>query len=144
MLQTKLYNGIVEKPYLCSKEKRWYIHIKLENGRLCLTLARFLYQEYIGRILSSKEEVDHIDENKLNDSIENLQILSEAENIRKSNTHNKTKYFQLKEICFWCDKKFILTPKQQQQKVADLKRGRNPNYYCSRSCSNKFAATQRI
>lgn len=46
--------------------------------------SRFLMQEALGRELTYDETVDHIDEDFTNDSLENLAILTRAENAAKS------------------------------------------------------------
>ena len=46
--------------------------------------ARYLMAVKLGRFLTDDETVDHIDGDKTNDSIDNLQLLSRAENIRKA------------------------------------------------------------
>lgn len=55
-----------------------------------MTYARWLMQEHLGRKLEPWEHVDHKDENRLNDLIENYQILTLAENTRKSWEANPT------------------------------------------------------
>ena len=54
------------------------------NDRSTVSYARYLMSVYLGRFLDKDEEVDHIDNDKTNDSFNNLQILSKIENIRKS------------------------------------------------------------
>ena len=48
--------------------------------RTTISYARYLVSVNEKRILSKKEQVDHIDGNKTNDVISNLQILSAKEN----------------------------------------------------------------
>ena len=60
---------------------------KYESGkeiRKTTAYARYLMSVKLGRYLTADEEVDHIDEHKTNDTIDNLQILS--------GTANKLKY----------------------------------------------------
>jgi hypothetical protein len=52
--------------------------------RTSTSYPRYLMSVHLGRKLDRNEHVDHIDEDKLNDSIENLQVLSLAENNRKN------------------------------------------------------------
>lgn len=51
------------------------------NGRT-IARARVVMQELLGRDLRSDEIVHHLDENPLNDSPENLQIVSRADHLR--------------------------------------------------------------
>lgn len=58
-----------------------YIEIKVrENGRWMLE-HRWVMQQHIGRPLRTNEHVHHLDGNKKNNSIENLQLLSAVEHM---------------------------------------------------------------
>lgn len=50
--------------------------------------ARFVMEKKLGRLLSSNEEVHHKDRNKLNDSEDNLELLSSSDHARE---HGKDK-----------------------------------------------------
>ena len=54
------------------------------NDRSVTQYARYLLAVKLGRFLTEDETVDHIDGDKTNNSIDNLQVLSMADNIRKS------------------------------------------------------------
>ncbi len=73
-----------------------YVQSKLDKPRIILIVRltsgktqtrsypRAIMELYLGRILNYPEEtVDHIDSNPMNNRIENLQILSRSENIKK-------------------------------------------------------------
>ena len=67
-------------------EGRRYV-ITVDGGkRKQMLYSRWLMQEHLGRELLPDEHVDHIDEDKTNDRLDNLQILSPAANSRKSAT----------------------------------------------------------
>lgn len=53
--------------------------------RTTISYARYLMSVKEGRVLEEYEEVDHIDNDKTNDEISNLQILTRSENVRKEN-----------------------------------------------------------
>jgi hypothetical protein len=84
----------LEEPY-SSKWKRGYLNTNTE-GRKTLSLynshkdrtstqyARYLMSIKLGRFLDKEEHIDHKDNNKKNDDINNLQILSLKENNRKA------------------------------------------------------------
>lgn len=91
------------------------------KDRTTISYARYLVSVKEKRFLNEDEHVDHIDNNKTNDDIQNLQILTPLEN------HNKT--FKTGEtlidfICPVCNKNFSLT-KRQSHKI-------NPT--CSKKC----------
>ena len=77
-----------KKGYLVfnKKEKRRYVIFFDEHSRnavASVAYARFLLAKKIGRILEGDEQADHIDGDKLNDSEDNIQLLSGMDNIRK-------------------------------------------------------------
>lgn len=130
---------LLEKPY-SDIWSRGYIVVNPE-GRKTLILynsptyrsstqyARYLLSVKIGRFLTDAETVDHIDGDKTNDSIDNLQILSRTENNRKT---FKKKDVEL--ICPVCGKHFIRTRTQLRGR---LERASKNDVCCSRKCVYK-------
>ena len=115
------------------KEGRKYavlISIDDRNKRTTVSYARYLMSVKLGRFLSKDEEVDHIDNNKTNDVIDNLQILSSKENKLKDRKNHGRKYVLLK--CPFCKKLFEI-PKN----VSYLQKS-NSFSACSRKCKNGF------
>jgi hypothetical protein len=70
-------------PYLDSNNRR-ILHINMDGKNRCRQLAAWLVEIKFNRKLNFGETVDHIDENKQNDSMDNLQILSKKENALKA------------------------------------------------------------
>lgn len=77
-------------PYLRKDGRK---HIVLNNTALktgnknkikTISYPKALMEIQLGRKLLKDETVDHIDENKSNDDLNNLQILSRADNARKA------------------------------------------------------------
>ena len=92
------YNGYYLYKVFHKKEKRNYAVLvpkdkSLGLKRHTISFARYLVSTNLKRFLTKDEEVDHIDNDSLNDVIENLQILSKDENI------NKQSCYPWKEIC---------------------------------------------
>lgn len=109
---------------------RWQVCLKdKETGdRKTILYSKFLMSVHLGRILSENEETDHIDGNKQNDSISNLQILTRKENIDK---HSKTLHRTIVTlICHKCGKQF-----QREKRQTYLIRGGLPRAFCSRRCN---------
>src|SRR5690606_36242053 len=76
---TKVYG-----PYT-RKDSRRILVFTGPGGRTTRQLAKVILEIKLGRRLINDETVDHIDGNVLNDSSDNLQVLSLADNIKKSN-----------------------------------------------------------
>lgn len=66
-----------------SENRRNVCLVNSEQHRTTISYARYLMCVKLGYIISSEFEVDHIDEDKTNDDIENLQILTKKENLQK-------------------------------------------------------------
>ena len=63
----------------------------MDNISKIYLVSRFVYECFKGNIPDDKE-VDHIDNNKENNSIKNLQLLTHKENIRKSRCKKVTSF----------------------------------------------------
>ena len=70
-----------------------FFNLYVDNNSKTYLVSRFVYECFKGNIPDDKE-VDHIDNNKENNSIKNLQLLTHKENIRKSNC-KKVKSFNI-------------------------------------------------
>lgn len=122
------YNGYI----VINKENRKHLCLinKInKKERTTISYARYLMSIKEKRILNKNEQVDHIDGNKTNDIIENLQILSKKENnIKKYIETNKT----LKMISLQCP---------NCNKIFDIRMGNSflvkKGYYntCSKNCN---------
>lgn len=68
---------------MCEDGRR---RVTLWNGsvRMGTTYARYLMSVKLGRFLTEEEHVDHKDEDKSNDDIDNLQILTPLQNVQKN------------------------------------------------------------
>lgn len=74
-----------DKGYLVtnSKNRKFVILYNSANDRTTIPYARYLMSVKLKRYLKDDEHVDHIDNDKTNDDINNLQILSQTENNQK-------------------------------------------------------------
>lgn len=93
------------------------------SNRTTISYARYLMSVKLGRFIEAGFEVDHIDNDKTNDSIENLQILTKEENREKQNKLIRTKY---ELTCMVCGTKVVLKRKQPNRKT------------CGRACGRKL------
>lgn len=69
-------------------DKELYKERKKSRGRRCLLLSRVLYAWY-NDVCPENFDVDHIDNNPLNDTLDNLRLLSREENNRRHLPRNK-------------------------------------------------------
>lgn len=108
------YNNKWRYGYLVTNKENRKMVILFNNSkdRTTTAYARYLLSCKEQRFLKKSEQADHIDGNKTNDSLENLQILS------PKNNHNKTfKVGQtmIKFSCPVCNKNFELTARQSHK-----------------------------
>lgn len=72
-------------PYERADGRKHVIHYDEATGkRKTQSYPRYLVEQVLGRALKEYEHVDHIDGDLTNNAIENLQLLSQKENNRKS------------------------------------------------------------
>lgn len=116
-------------PYL-RKDKRLVIVINHGDRMQTLSYPKYLMEQHLGRKLLPHETVDHIDNNPLNNDLSNLQILSRADNVKKS--HPTAEYVELK--CKYC-KKIFKRRKVVHERNIKVRKVDGP--FCSKSCVGK-------
>jgi len=103
------------------------VHLRNSDNDLSTTsYARYLMSVHLGRYLEDHEHVDHINDIKSDDRIDNLQILTVLENNYKSAPPKTIVSLQ----CPFCKKEF-----KRQKRQTHLSKPNNKATYCSRSCS---------
>lgn len=110
--------------------RRVVLLVKFDGSKTSISYARYLMSCHLNRYLNRDEHVDHIDNNKLNDVIENLQILTQKENNQK----NKSRTYKTL-ICPICKKEFT---KEARQLNSKIKNGKIPT--CSRICGGVMSS----
>jgi len=129
---SKLYENYSVYLGFRKKEGRMYVtmvHKETKKHRL-MAYARYIFSSHIGRELCKNESVDHIDENKTNDSIENLQLLTTSENIKKNKKFRGIEKEYINATCYFCGKIF----KQEARQIRSRKKAGCKKIFCSRSC----------
>jgi hypothetical protein len=83
---------------------------------------------HLGRKLAEDATVDHIDKNPLNNSIDNLQVLSRSNHASLDCKRRRPVIVQ----CSMCGKKFEATRSQLHKDKT--------GFFCSKQCSGKYGA----
>lgn len=112
---TKLYVGINKDP------RRVATMYKEDETILTMSYAKYLYTSYYKEDVDSSYHIDHINGDKLDDRIENLQKITGTYNRQKDHNHRETVIL----TCPVCGEKFIF-PKRNLST--------HPNPCCSRRC----------
>lgn len=114
-------------PYINNDGRRIVI-VKLRNGKKkTISYARYLLSSKLERELSTNEEADHVNGNILDDRIENIQLLTKGDNIRKSN-----KTLMINVICKQCLKLFNIPLRRYKRNQKTL---RMDGPFCSKKCA---------
>lgn len=114
-----------------NKESRRVVTlVRYDNSKTSTSYARYLMTCHLKRFLDVDEHVDHIDNDKMNDVIDNLQILSPRDNNLKKNVAlGITLKKEITLTCPVCESTFTRPARNIEFK---LKRGKSP--CCSRKC----------
>lgn len=121
-------------PYIRKEDNRKIVSLydgKRKSGRL---LAKVILEVKIGRLLESYETVDHIDGNRENDDVDNLQVLSRIDNAKKDAIRVKEIYSK----CIWCGTEFFISVSQRNSNKL------HAGPFCSRSCCGKYARSIQL
>lgn len=116
-------------PYLRPDGRKHIVIIHADKTRQTKSYPRYLLEQHIGRELTDDETCDHKDDDFTNDDIDNLQILSRADNINKAKQSRA--FFEFN--CPMCGN-LAFKPLNQVKHNHQLGK-RGP--YCSRSCAGK-------
>ena len=121
--------------YKVYHKKAWrYMAILVNNltkKKRSMSWAKYIYTDYYNKEIPKWVQIDHIDWNKLNDDVSNLQELSQKKNIQKAFIELWLEEKQFELECPICWTIFYRT----KQRIRDLN-----TQCCSRSCGWKQSA----
>ena len=115
--------------------RRVLLLVRKDNTKTSMSYARYLMCCNLNRFLNKEEHVDHIDGDKLNDVIDNLQILTLKENNIKRNLQlNIKKADDIILICPICKINFTRESHRVLHKL-----NKNKKICCSRKCGGIYS-----
>lgn len=124
-------------PYL-RKDGRMHVILydKETKKRTTQSYPRYLMENYLGRKLLESEHVDHINNDFTDNRIENLQLLTQTENNKKSAKKKEMISF----ICPICKKESIKEKRfVRWNNLVNKKAGP----FCSKSCAGKWSSDKQ-
>lgn len=108
-----------------NREQRMMAYlVKNDGSKTTISYAKYLYTSYYKCDVDKDCQVDHINGDKTDDRIENLQIITRQYNIKKD---HKIKEMVLLQ-CPICGKEFLFEKRNLKS---------HPNPCCSRQCGGK-------
>lgn len=123
-------------PYTSTSGHLFFWDIFEDGSRKVVLVHRELMEQHLGRKLSKTEVVHHINENKTDNRIENLQVLSHRQHIR----HHHPQAALARFACPICGAVFAATLRQVRK--SQFKDGRS-GPYCSKPCAGRGAYLRR-
>lgn len=109
------------------EDRKTVVLFNTNDDRSSTAYARYKLAVSIGRFLTTNEQADHIDDDKTNDDISNLQILSRSENIRKQS--RKVGRTMVEYKCPICESRFM-----KRKSNSHLCKPKTTIMTCSRVC----------
>lgn len=120
-------------PYTRKQDNRKHVVVYTnDHKRTSKQYAKVLLEIKEQRQLRRDETVDHIDGDFLNDSLDNLQLISRAENAALSAPRRK----EIKSNCVWCGNELML----KRHNLANINNHNKAGPFCGRSCAGKYGA----
>lgn len=113
-----------------------YISVKLDKKFKNILVHRLIYSLFSGDILDGYV-IHHIDEDKCNNSIDNLVMMKSSDHAR---LHSQKKYFDKVVECPICGKSFLWTSRQQSSFHRHKTHSKHPLGVpvCSRKCQGIY------
>lgn len=126
----------IKGPYLRASGRKHITLTPLNGGkRRKISYPKYLMELHLGRYLVEPETVDHINQDKTDDRIENLRVINRSDHSREDARRLKEQSFN----CPTCQEKF----NQVGSKLHDTRSSRRKGKagpFCSRSCAGKYGA----
>jgi hypothetical protein len=122
-------------PYISKQDgRRRVVIIYVDKTRTTQSYAKYLYEKQFGPIPQGLD-VDHIDENFENDDVNNFQLLTRIENVKKAwetGTNKPKEWFY--GVCSECKTEF---KKELRNVKGNWKKG-TKGPFCSRTCAGNY------
>ena len=123
-------NVKVYGPYT-RKDGRQHVVLYKDGVRKTVSYPKYLLEQKLGRSLLPNETCDHIDNDYTNNCLDNLQVLTRADNARKGMELRSAELGHF--TCPVCNSSFT----RRMSRVRHNPKKNKSGPYCSCSCSNK-------
>jgi choline kinase len=124
-------NYKVTGPYYDDSTGRMRIELKSEEDRITMQYSKYLMEKHLKRYLMDHEVVHHKDENPLNNTLTNLEVLTRLEHQR---LHlQKSDDF----ICPQCKREFTLCGAKRTASTKNRRQSK-AGPFCNKSCAMQY------
>lgn len=132
------FKSLWKRAYLrLNNQGRQVVDLVNDNSdRTTTSYARYLMGVKLGYIVPEHLDVDHIDDDKTNDSVNNLQLITRQQNITKASLVLKEERTSYRYNCAYCETEFLLTEDRVNYRSKTSTTGLA---FCSRSCNAKYS-----
>ena len=121
------------------RDGRMHVIVKYDDGtRRTVSYPRWIMERHLGRRLEDNEEVDHIDQNRFNNSIDNLEIVTREENGRRYMAQFPKEIGEY--VCPQCGEKF----KKDAAEVRHNKKQGKAGPFCGKPCAAKYTYSKGV
>lgn len=118
----------------CRNNRRYVTLLRQNKSKFYTSFARYYYSVYHSTIIPSDLEVDHDDNNTLNDYINNLKLLTQRENALKQNSIQQYPgSVSVIALCPSCGTYFSTRPRD----ISFCNHLQNRLLFCTNSCHQK-------
>lgn len=132
------FSSLWKQGYLQTHQsgRKYICLVNDQTERSIISNARYVMSVHIGQLVPEEYEVDHKDDDRTNDDIGNLQIVTEEYNRLKE----QYRYIMQEQDvfgfhCAWCETPFLLTERQVKQRLSYSKSGLA---FCCKECSELY------
>jgi hypothetical protein len=120
-------------PYIRKKDGRKHVVVYyIDSTHRTISYPRHIMEQHLGRELEFIEEVDHIDRDHTNNSIDNLQIVGRY----KHRQLDALRAFKEKYTCPICKKEFY----RSSNRVRHASKQNKSGPFCSKVCSGRYGS----
>ena len=127
------FNSVWKKGYLRKSSSDGRRRVDLFNSdsdRTTMSYSRYLMCVKMGEIISDDYEVDHINGDSSDDSLDNLQVLTKKAHLEKTSSEMSTGRTTVDLVCANCNKTF-------SREIKNVKPNTSPK--CSRRCNGQYS-----
>lgn len=120
-------------PYTRKDDRKHVVHVMSDGSKKTQSYPRYLMEKQLGRKIRKNENVDHINHDKTDNAISNLQVITFKKNYEKEMARPERMAKWVEFNCPVCGTK---SKKRKNNVDANLKKGKS-GPYCSRHCAGK-------